>query len=389
MIVKTVDGLILHTAWADDDSGAGFALTEPDEPLYIGRYTDKSENESTSYLRYSWAPLYEESDDEDDESDDESIDERLSSIEAQSAINSAAIRDMQATSDDRIGTDNELDDDDRIGTAGWSTQGSAYTFTTNKESLYSEADEPTEYVRITASAAGEGVTYDVGNLIDKLLGADNLEEEVTTTADTYTISMDVRSSTAFSIAGIRVRTISGSTETKLLNFGKAEITNADAWTHIEATADAGTVTETITGNEATEGLYFDLSEMTSGQNLDIANLKIEAGAIATPIIVGAKGENAILLQIDSANGTQFKNTGVSTTLTVTIRYGDKIITKAADMLENFGSAAYLTWSEKKLGETEFTALASDDSRIGDSGFYLTLGTGDVDEKSVFECELNF
>lgn len=104
---------------------------------------------------------------------------------------------------------------------------------------------------------------------------------------------------------------------------------------------------------------------------------------------GADGEDAILLQIDSVNGTQFKNTGVSTTLTVTIRYGDKIITKAADMLENFGSAAYLTWSEKKLGETEFTALASDDSRIGDSGFYLTLGTGDVDEKSVFECELNF
>lgn len=59
------------------------------------------------------------------------------------------------------------------------------------------------------------------------------------------------------------------------------------------------------------------------------------------------------------------------------------------MLENFGSAAYLTWSEKKLGETEFTALASDDSRIGDNGFYLTLGTDDVDEKSVFECELNF
>lgn len=104
---------------------------------------------------------------------------------------------------------------------------------------------------------------------------------------------------------------------------------------------------------------------------------------------GADGKDAILLQIDSVNGVQFKNTGIATTLTVTIRYGDKTITKASQMYEAFGSSAYLTWSEKKMGETEFTPLASGDSRIGDNGFYLTIGADDVDEKSVFECELNF
>lgn len=104
---------------------------------------------------------------------------------------------------------------------------------------------------------------------------------------------------------------------------------------------------------------------------------------------GADGKDAILLQIDSVNGVQFKNTGIATTLTVTIRYGDKTITKASQMYEAFGSSAYLTWSEKKIGETEFTPLASGDSRIGDNGFYLTIGADDVDEKSVFECELNF
>lgn len=101
------------------------------------------------------------------------------------------------------------------------------------------------------------------------------------------------------------------------------------------------------------------------------------------------GEDAILLQIDSANGTQFKNTGIATTLTVTIRYGDKTITKSSQMYEAFGSSAYLTWSEKKMGETEFTPLSQGDNRIGDNGFYLTIGADDVDEKSVFECELNF
>ena len=104
---------------------------------------------------------------------------------------------------------------------------------------------------------------------------------------------------------------------------------------------------------------------------------------------GADGKDAILLQIDSVNGTQFKNTGIATTLTVTIRYGDKTITKSSQLYEAFGSSAYLTWSEKKMGETEFTPLAQGDSRIGDNGFYLTIGTDDVDEKSVFECELNF
>lgn len=104
---------------------------------------------------------------------------------------------------------------------------------------------------------------------------------------------------------------------------------------------------------------------------------------------GADGKDAILLQIDSANGTQFKNTGIATTLTVTIRYGDKTITKSSQMYEAFGSSAYLTWSEKKIGETEFTPLSQGDSRIGDNGFYLTIGADDVDEKSVFECELNF
>lgn len=111
--------------------------------------------------------------------------------------------------------------------------------------------------------------------------------------------------------------------------------------------------------------------------------------VTTTCIQGAKGEDAILLQIDSVNGTQFKNTGIATTLTVTIRYGDKTITKASQMYEAFGSSAYLTWSEKKMGETEFTPLSQGDSRIGDNGFYLTIGADDVDEKSVFECELNF
>lgn len=108
----------------------------------------------------------------------------------------------------------------------------------------------------------------------------------------------------------------------------------------------------------------------------------------TACIQGAKGDDAVLLSIESVNGTQFKNTGVNTTMTVTIRIGDTTITDSNGLAAFYGDDASLAWSEKKVGETDFTPLSSDDSRIGDKGFYITLGTDDVDGQSVFECELN-
>lgn len=102
----------------------------------------------------------------------------------------------------------------------------------------------------------------------------------------------------------------------------------------------------------------------------------------------AKGTDAILLQIESVNGTYFKNTAVNTTLTVTIRIGGTIITNSEQLAEYFGGGASLVWSEKKKGETEYTQISSNDSRIGDKGFYMTISASDIDEQSVFECVLN-
>ena len=109
--------------------------------------------------------------------------------------------------------------------------------------------------------------------------------------------------------------------------------------------------------------------------------------VTTTCIQGAKGEDAILLQIDSSSGTTFKTDGVSTVLTVTIRYGDQIITAEEAMLETFGANAALVWSEKKKGAIDFVDMASDDSKISNSGFSLTLTPSDVDDKSVFTCTL--
>lgn len=104
---------------------------------------------------------------------------------------------------------------------------------------------------------------------------------------------------------------------------------------------------------------------------------------------GDKGEDSILLMIESSNGNIFKNTGVATTLTVNVIVGDKRITSYRQLQEHFGPEAYLQWSLKRQGETEFTILPADDSRISDNGFILTLTPSDVNVKTVFDCSLNY
>jgi len=52
--------------------------------------------------------------------------------------------------------------------------------------------------------------------------------------------------------------------------------NTDAWIHFISTALSTGVTA------SSQKLYFDLSEMPANATLDLANLKIEAGALATP-----------------------------------------------------------------------------------------------------------
>lgn len=104
---------------------------------------------------------------------------------------------------------------------------------------------------------------------------------------------------------------------------------------------------------------------------------------------GDKGDDSILLMIESTNGNIFKNTGVATTLTINIIVGSRSITCYRQLVEYFGDTASLQWSIKRLGETEYTDLPSDDSRLSDNGFILTLNPSDVEVKTVFNCSLNY
>ena len=103
---------------------------------------------------------------------------------------------------------------------------------------------------------------------------------------------------------------------------------------------------------------------------------------------GTNGEDAVLLQILSSNGNMFKNTSLSTTLTVEIIVGGLRITSSRDMYMYFGGNAKLTWQQKVFGSTEFTDIDPTDSRISDNGFIFTLNTEDLKLQTVYTCILD-
>lgn len=103
---------------------------------------------------------------------------------------------------------------------------------------------------------------------------------------------------------------------------------------------------------------------------------------------GSSGDDAILLYIDSSNGTTFKNRDVATIFTVSIYVGGEILDTNAKMKQYFGSQAYLQWYIKRHGEKDFSKISLEDTRLNDGGFIFTLSPKDINFKAVFNCELN-
>ena len=106
-------------------------------------------------------------------------------------------------------------------------------------------------------------------------------------------------------------------------------------------------------------------------------------------ITGAKGSDAILLNILSSNGNMFKNNMSSTTLTVEIIVGDVTITSSRDMYLYFGDSSRLIWEEKKRGETEYTEIDQSDPRLSDNGFIFNINADDLKLQTVYNCLLDY
>lgn len=138
----------------------------------------------------------------------------------------------------------------------------------------------------------------------------------------------------------------------------------------------------------TEGKYIWRRNVVTYADESIEYSPSENGVCITGN-TGTDGEDSILLQILSSNGSIFKNSTLSTTLTVTIMVGGVSICSSREMYEKFGQNAKILWEQKRFGEESFTKLDPADSRLSDNGFILTLSTNDVYTQTTFNCLLDY
>lgn len=267
-----------HVAWADDADGTNFSLTEYDGAVMIGTYNDDSGTESTDPADYTWQIIgAAESDGDGDpataaaENEINALTAAVDDLTARTLTNAGNIDTVNDASITGIGQPNLLSGTNR-GADGWT--GSGFTLAAETGTVYNETDTPITWLKATCVTPGAlSFTADGFRAI--------LAEDSDT--DTYTLSCDLRMST---LSAVNVSMSDADDTNTQIDFGAADNASeilddlhdlAGTWVHHALTA------QIVDGNtESAQVLLFDCSNMTAGDTIEIANLKIEGGAIATP-----------------------------------------------------------------------------------------------------------
>jgi hypothetical protein len=132
----------------------------------------------------------------------------------------------------------------------------------------------------------------------------------------------------------------------------------------------------------------DFNAVTGSLDLEVSSLKIGSKTAATTDDINDLRIDATsALIVTSSKGTWFQDTNTTTIMTVEIRHSGYSITDATLMHNVFGEKAFLRWSYRKNGDTEYTAIATDDPRISNNGFTFTHTPVNGDSNYDFACEL--
>lgn len=153
--------------------------------------------------------------------------------------------------------------------------------------------------------------------------------------------------------------------------------------------DTLTVTGVIGGGDRTridvDNAVSDASQAvdTAGQAADTAN---NAKQNADKAI--AETKDLVTLRIDSSRGTVFKNSEVSTVLTVRCyKRGQELTTLTALRQAMLDVTARIRWYVLREGDTDWVSLADSDPMLSNDGFTLTISPNDVDIKCTFKAEI--
>lgn len=153
--------------------------------------------------------------------------------------------------------------------------------------------------------------------------------------------------------------------------------------------DTLTVTGVIGGGDRTridvDNAVSDASQAvdTAGKAADTANTAKQNADKAI-----AETKDLVTLRIDSSRGTVFKNSEVSTVLTVRCyKRGQELTTLTALRQAMLDATARIRWYVLREGDTDWVSLADSDPMLSNDGFTLTVTPNDVTVKCTFKAEI--
>lgn len=150
-----------------------------------------------------------------------------------------------------------------------------------------------------------------------------------------------------------------------------------------------TVTGVVGGGDRTridvDNAVSDASQAvdTAGKAADTANTAKQNADKAI-----AETKDLVTLRIDSSRGTVFKNSEVSTVLTVRCyKRGQELTTLTALRQAMLDATARIRWYVLREGDTDWVSLADSDPMLSNDGFTLTVTPDDVTVKCTFKAEI--
>ena len=122
---------------------------------------------------------------------------------------------------------------------------------------------------------------------------------------------------------------------------------------------------------------------TAGKAADTANTAKQNADKAI-----AETKDLVTLRIDSSRGTVFKNSEVSTVLTVRCyKRGQELTTLTALRQAMLDATARIRWYVLREGDTDWVSLVDSDPMLSNDGFTLTVTPDDVTVKCTFKAEI--
>ena len=246
------------------------------------------------------------------------------------------------------------------------TSQSGTVFITWDGAFVGGADQPADFAYVTVYA--DGVARDhlakAGTVtVGDLAGGSTVTVTLTASDDAHDGDGNSTPNESAATAGVSVVVADAVTKAEVINIGKT-LTDAQQEVHDLQQAQATQQTAITTAQKAAQ---------------DAATKAVQASLDAS---------SAVVLRVDSTRGLVFKNSLISTVLSVTVFAKGQTITDITTLRSAVGSSAYLEWQWRRVDDSDFGVISSGDPRIGADGFTLTVSPADVDVKTVFMCVLN-